>query len=240
MFPFIDKPIFRWMSKIFHKRSLKIVEASINKYIEKNHPDEETLAALRKLLTGEMIRVCDFSDNAITLARIKQARLTFWVTAILGTAITVAVAVYPPTTSLVVFFVPLMMAAVAWAVSIAAIPYYYNERIKGAMVSAIGLFEKGLQEGKELSPEATELLVLKSLVNEMQQHNDELTNRIQGLNDVQEKLIRRIDELTAVVEKTSAQNVVRNVSFWQPANEAENQAELESSAQQVISHIINI
>lgn len=222
MFPFIDKPIFRWMCKVFHKRSLKIVEASINKYIEKNHPDEETLEALRKLLTGEMMRVCDFSDNAITLARIKQARLTFWVTAILGTAITVAVAVYPPTTSLVVFFVPLMMAAVAWAVSIAAIPYYYNERIKGAMVSAIGLFEKGLQEGKELSPEATELLVLKSLVTELHQHNDELTSRIQGLNDVQEKLIRRIDELTAVVEKTSPQNVMRNVSFWQPANESEN------------------
>jgi hypothetical protein len=116
-----------------------------------------------------------------------------------------------------------MMAFVTWSVSIAAIPYYYNERIKGAMISAIGQFDKALKEGKQLSPAATELIVLKSLLAEMQQHNNALSERITGLTAHQEMLTQRIDELTAT---TQPQNFVRNATLWQPvANPTTNNTE---------------
>lgn len=178
MLPFLNKKLAQFMERQLHKKRDKYINDTIVLY-RKKHPEhsEEIINKLKESLELEIERVFAIADSSIISARIVVASWVFWITAIVGTAIVLGVASYPVTTSLAPFFVPLISATVVWAVTIATVPKYYNERIVGGLDSALVVFESKLTE--ELAKEenrinANELAELRKMMMEMKQELDEL------------------------------------------------------------------
>lgn len=186
MIGFVDKKIKKLLKRILHKRRDKFLNKTIKKYMTEHSADTETIKALRDALNLELDRIFAIVDNSIINARLKQARYTFWITAIIATCITLSVAVFPITTSLLPFFIPVMGALVAWAVSIGTIPFNYNERIQGSMDSALIVFEHDIKAAKMkgLKAEAIETNDLRNKVLQLQQTVIELKNEIDHIGPV--------------------------------------------------------
>lgn len=142
MIGFIDKRIEKLLKRALHKKRDAIFRKTLDDYITTHNPDEATIAALTKKLEDDIDRIITLADRSVIHANMLRARYVFWITAIIGTAIVVALAVYPVTTAIAPFFVPLMAAFVGWAVAVGTIPVSYIHTVKGVMDAAVVTFDK--------------------------------------------------------------------------------------------------
>lgn len=184
MIGFIDKKIAQFLKRVMHKKRSKIIAKTLADYQREHDADENTLAALNEKLELEATRIIAIVDESIIEERIKRARYTFWVTAIVGTAVVVAVAAFPITTSIAPFFAPLIAAGVAWAVSIATIPISYNKRVKGAMDSAVLMFEidRAKSDNNEEEEEPVNIAELQNTVRALQAELVQMRSEIKHHN----------------------------------------------------------
>ncbi len=177
----IDKWIEKLIARTVRKKRNKILRETIDAYIEKHHPDDETLAELKEALEVEMDRIFAFLERSLIHASVLRARYTFWITAIISTAIIIALASFPITTSIAPFFVPLMAAFVSWAVALATIPVSYIHAVKGAMSARVLNFELALLEKDDVDRvEAlnNQVAALREALIETQAMVDELSNKL--------------------------------------------------------------
>lgn len=181
----IDKLITRILRRVMHKRREKVIEQKITDYLLTHQLDEASIIELNEKLQLEAMRIIAIVDESILSERIKRARYTFWVTAIIGTVVVVALASYPVTTSLAPFFAPLIAAFVAWAVSIGTIPISYIKRVQGAMDSAIVMFEleRAKRAEKGEAPEPVNVEALQKTVLQLQAELAELRAEIRRQSD---------------------------------------------------------
>jgi hypothetical protein len=199
MIGYFDKKIRSLLKRHLGKRCDIVLSKTLNDYIANNHLDERAAAAFKKVLNLEMNRVIEIADSSILNATIQRARYTFWVTAIVGTAI--AIALTPVVALSVTLFAPIFAAFVVWGVSLATIPINYNQRVQGAMDSGIVIFEN---QDEKVDP-----AVIKRLIIQV---------------EVQEK---KIIELTEMVAQASAKNsispqsIARGLRFWRSPEELE-------------------
>lgn len=178
MIGLIDKAIEKILKRALHKKRDAIFQKTLDDYITTHNPDEETIAALTKKLNDDIDRIITLADRSIIHANMLRARYVFWITAIIGTAIVLALAAYPVTTSIAPFFVPLMAAFVGWAVAVGTIPVSYIHTVKGVMDAAVVTFDKEQLEilndiGKEPHPADIE---------ELQKIADDLLRKINELS----------------------------------------------------------
>lgn len=181
MIGIIDRLIGNFITRKLHEYRDRVINATIALFTERHHPDEQTLADLHNTLNLEIERVYAIADSSIIRARILQARYTFWITAVVATAITVGMATYP-ISNIVPLFAPLIAAFVVWTVNIVTIPFPYNQRIQGGMDSALVVFEDNLRKRQAHPPvvsPAVELQELRIMVNELR---ETVTSQDQKIN----------------------------------------------------------
>ncbi len=165
------------------KKRDTIISDTIKAYITTHHPDEETLVALNEKLLEDADLLSASMDKSIIRASIQRARYTFWISAIIGTSIVIALAAFPITTSIAPFFVPLIAAFVSWAVALGTIPIGYIHSVKGAMESAIIAFEADRKEKLELEKGSTDVEELRSDLRRLQRQLTDLSSQsLQSLN----------------------------------------------------------
>lgn len=149
MLGFIDKKIESYMKRGLYRKRDKIVAKTVDEFAAAHKLDEAKTEELRTKLIADTDRFIKIVDRSVLRAGLIRARYVFWVTAILGTVLVLALASYPPTTGIAPFFVPLIAALVGWAVSVATIPISYIESLKGVRDATIASFEKELLEQQE-------------------------------------------------------------------------------------------
>lgn len=179
MFGPVDKLIEKILRRAMRSKKEKIVNKKFAEYCKKFGLNEDEAVKLREKLETECLRIIAIVDESILRERIKRARYTFWITAIIGTAVIVALAAYPVTTSIAPFFAPLVAAVIAWAVSLATIPISYLKRVTGAMDSAAIMFE--LERAKAST--AAENTPSPMNTAEIQQAIQRLEKELNGLRD---------------------------------------------------------
>lgn len=152
MFSFFDKPIEKLFKRGLYKQRQYYIRKAINKFIKQNHPDERTIAALKAKLEEEADRVYAIVDKSVLRAGIKRAKWTFLLTAIASTII-IGVLGFFSSGAILPFIIPVLAAFITWAVSLATIPFAYNERIKGGLDSVVLTFKKSLNADSDAEPE---------------------------------------------------------------------------------------
>lgn len=133
MFNVIDRKIKKFLEKILHKRKRKFIDQALQKFIE-THPriNQAKINELKEKLEEESDRVYAIVDKSLLEAGIKRARFTFWLTAALSLVLVGPLIVFTSGVALPIF-TPLIMAIIAWLVSLVTIPINYNERVIGGM-----------------------------------------------------------------------------------------------------------
>lgn len=192
------------MLRTLHNRRRKVIDQTIAAYQAEHQLDDHTLTALKSKLDFEMTRVIAIVDESIIKERIQRARYTFWITGVIGTAFVLAFAAFPVTTSLVPFFAPLVGALTAWAAAIATIPVSYNTRVKGAMNSAIEMFEME-QAGRRAHLEDNRPAALQEMVTSLQQT---ITRQGEEIKQLKQD-VRKLAPPSPKAAKTAL--------FWRPA-----------------------
>lgn len=183
MLGFIDKKIEALMQKSLHKKREKMIAKALKDYVAGHPLDEAQTEELRERLESDTDRFLKIIDRSVLRAGLLRARYVFWITAIFGTAIVVALAAYPVTTSIAPFFVPLAAAFVGWAVSVATIPLSYIESIKGICAATIASYEKEMLEQQEQQDNELHksnepsVLELKQMLQQLKQQVEQLSQR---------------------------------------------------------------
>lgn len=177
----IDRLIEKLIARTVRKKRNKILNETIAAFVLKHKPDDETLADLKEALEAEMDRIFAFLERSLIHASVRRARYTFWITAVISTAIIIALASFPITTSIAPFFVPLMAAFVSWSVALATIPASYIHAVQGAMNARVLNFELSLLEKDDADRvEAlnNQVAILREALIETQAMVDELSNKL--------------------------------------------------------------
>jgi uncharacterized coiled-coil protein SlyX len=233
MLGFINKWIEDQLLKYLHKRRDKILTKTLADFAAHHNTDDATMSALRAYLEFQMNRTFAITDRSIIRARLKQAMLTFWLTALFSTALTVGLAAYPPTLSIAVFFVPLITSVIAWAVQIATIPYNYNERVQGGMDAAVIEFENQLIHPP--APNLTNQVQTLTSTDKLQmEHIQQLT---QQLAEVQARVAQQSQQINAFMDKMTNSappsiTEVKGATLWQSAIKTEtSDKEIEHASQ---------
>lgn len=148
MFKRFDLWLENKLKKNLDKKRDKIINKTVE-HFKKIHPDLNS-ADFIKLANSEADRIYAFIDKSILRERIQRAKVTFWITAIIGIILALIInglslgAALPATLAIIPAFV-------AWAGNIITIPISYNQRIKGGMDSVLNNYEKILSQPKALS-----------------------------------------------------------------------------------------
>lgn len=206
MFGFIDVRIEKMFKRYLHKRRDKVIERTVKDYIAKNNPDAQTIEELRKSLDVEIQRVFAIADSSIIHARIMQARFAFWMTAIVSTVITLAVASYPPTAGIAPFFAPLISSFIAWVVYLVTIPANYNGRVQGAIDSTLVLFEIKQQEKQKKIETCSLQMQLDALQEQINTLHDKLKSTKQYIDE--NKLVKSIVPGATMWQSTTDDKIV--------------------------------
>lgn len=180
MLEFIDKKIESYMKRGLHKKRDKIIADAIKKFTDTHQLDADKIEELHEKLVADTDRFLKIIDRSVLRAGLIRARYVFWITSIVGTAIVVALAAYPVTTSIAPFFIPLVAAFVGWAVSVATIPVSYLESIKGIRDATVDAFEKELLEQQEDELQKSNhpsVQELKQMLQQLKQQVEQLSQR---------------------------------------------------------------
>lgn len=155
MLSFLDRWIEKKLKQSLHAQREKHIDEYLHKFVEK-HPDAPT-DFLRSKLEQEANRVYPLADKSILKARLLQARIGFWITALISVLV-IGFAGGFTGGAAIPFLMPLAGVFVAWGVVVATIPANYNQRIKGGLNSVISLHEKFLERCEGQLPVEFEIL----------------------------------------------------------------------------------
>jgi hypothetical protein len=219
MISFIDKKIETWMARGLHKTREKVLKRTLEAYIAKHNPDEDTQAELKAILETEIDHLYIALDKSVIRASIHRARYTFWITLVISTAIIIALASFPVTTSIAPFFVPLMAVTVSWAVSLLTIPISYMHNVQASLDVKVLSFEAERKEAAdhpELKINGNSVRDLQRMVRELRIENRQLHQRMDVIEEAQTR-----DDIEAVNMGTPG------TLFWQPTqrDQPENQSQ---------------
>src|SRR3990167_1776475 len=103
MIQFFDKVIERLLKRSMLRKRTTIIENTIKSYSKQYQSDAATVEELKALLEAEAASMSAIIDKSVIHAGMIRARYIFWITVIISTALAVALAVYPLTTSIVPF-----------------------------------------------------------------------------------------------------------------------------------------
>jgi hypothetical protein len=177
MFIYLEKKCSALFKRYLHPKLDPTIEKTLKIYQEKHHPDEYALALLATKLVAEGVRIQPMVDDSILDARLQNATITFWMTALAGCIVSVSFYFTNTITSVPAVFVPLLGSFAAWCVSIGTIPIFYNKRISGAMESVVLVFETP-DNGKTDNELRGEVATLKVSVHELKLRVIELSQQL--------------------------------------------------------------
>ena len=225
MFKFTDRIIEKILKKKLHKRRKRILVKTINKFVNKHHPDEATLKELKTALEKEIDRVYDFIDKSILRERLKRGRYAFWITAIASVIVIGLIGAFSAGT-LLPFFIPVIAALIAWAVNLITIPISYNERLYGAMDTVVRAFEKSLllprnQDNNVTKEEINSIhLMLKEMKEKIeamnQKNNDFSTEQLKDDANKLEEILKEAQTMFTInLEKKKQESWSNHFNFWE-------------------------